>query len=548
MKTAIIYIRVSTDEQAAKGYSQRSQSNRLQQYCQVNKIKILRVFSEDFSAKTFKRPEWITMIDSFKKDKLNRPNLLLFTQWDRFSRNTVDTYSMIAQLKGWNIEPKAIEQPLDMNVPESKFMLAMYIVNSEVENERRSINVKHGMYRARQEGQWIGQAPIGYIYRVTPGNKRVLMPSEPEALLIRNAFFQISEGTLPVSVVYGQLVSKGFKCCRSHFWNLLKNPVYCGKIRLPVFGNIASYNVQGNHPALVSEDLFDQVQRILLHKGRGQYSKESSVNMLPLKGLLYCPICKGKLTGSGSVGYSKRYYYYHCNAPCGYRIRADKVNDFVVNGLDSLSINSDYLGIYEMVYRVEHEKIFQSFRIDQAYISKTIEKLIDRSSNAKQLLYKGKIESEDFLTIKSDCEEKIECLSRELYQTFLGGIKKKNTISRNNLSCICLKKFYEHGTKEAKWQVVDMLFVKPLIFNISNFKANMTAAAQVIFGNELRTETGSILRYNNQFKYKTDQPFCEMVLEIEKRNNRTITMQDAKGILSFLAVFVKFLIQNRPGI
>lgn len=110
-----------------------------------------------------------------------------------------------------------------------------------------------------------------------------------------------------------------------------------------------------------------------------------------------------------------------------------------------------------MVYRVEYEKIFESYRIDQAYISKTIEKLIDRSSNAKQLLYKSKIESEDFLAIKSDCEKKIECLSRELYQTFLGGIKKENMLCRNNLSRISLKKFYEHGTKEAKWQIVDML-------------------------------------------------------------------------------------------
>lgn len=37
MKVADLYIRVSTDEQADKGYSQRDQDERLQKHCTVNK-------------------------------------------------------------------------------------------------------------------------------------------------------------------------------------------------------------------------------------------------------------------------------------------------------------------------------------------------------------------------------------------------------------------------------------------------------------------------------------------------------------------------------
>lgn len=53
MSTAIIYIRVSTDEQAQKGYSQRSQEEKLNKYCRDNHIEIVQTIFEDHSAKNF---------------------------------------------------------------------------------------------------------------------------------------------------------------------------------------------------------------------------------------------------------------------------------------------------------------------------------------------------------------------------------------------------------------------------------------------------------------------------------------------------------------
>lgn len=50
-KTAFLYIRVSTDEQADRGFSQRDQDQRLHDYCQRNNIKVVRVIYEDYSAK-----------------------------------------------------------------------------------------------------------------------------------------------------------------------------------------------------------------------------------------------------------------------------------------------------------------------------------------------------------------------------------------------------------------------------------------------------------------------------------------------------------------
>lgn len=49
--SAILYIRVSTEEQAIRGGSLKTQEDALRQYCQLRNITIKRVYIEDHSAK-----------------------------------------------------------------------------------------------------------------------------------------------------------------------------------------------------------------------------------------------------------------------------------------------------------------------------------------------------------------------------------------------------------------------------------------------------------------------------------------------------------------
>jgi DNA invertase Pin-like site-specific DNA recombinase len=67
MKIADLYIRVSTDEQADKGYSQRDQEERLRKHCNSLNIVIGNVIYEDHSAKTFERPEWKKYMYGFRR-------------------------------------------------------------------------------------------------------------------------------------------------------------------------------------------------------------------------------------------------------------------------------------------------------------------------------------------------------------------------------------------------------------------------------------------------------------------------------------------------
>lgn len=56
----------------------------------------------------------------------------------------------------------AIEQPLDLSIPEQGLILAVYLSMPEVENHRRSLNIIAGMRSALKEGRYIVSPPKGY--------------------------------------------------------------------------------------------------------------------------------------------------------------------------------------------------------------------------------------------------------------------------------------------------------------------------------------------------------------------------------------------------
>ena len=109
------------------------------------------------------------------KKQRGQIDVILFLKWDRFSRNAGDAYQMISMLRKLGVEPQAVEQPLDLSIPENKMMLAFYLAAPEVENDRRALNVTHGMMKARKEGRWMGKAPLGYANKITRMVKNILL-------------------------------------------------------------------------------------------------------------------------------------------------------------------------------------------------------------------------------------------------------------------------------------------------------------------------------------------------------------------------------------
>jgi DNA invertase Pin-like site-specific DNA recombinase len=232
-------------------------SNRL-----VCPITVRKVIFEDRSAKTFNRPAWQKLILELKK-KRGQVDLILFTKWDRFSRNAGDAYMMIKILSDMDIEPQAIEQPLDISIPENKMMLAFYLAAPEVENDRRALNTFFGMRRARKEGRFMGPAPIGYANKVTEDGKKYITPVEPQASLMRWAYEELATGKCFIDQIWKAAYDKGLKCGRKNFWQIIRNPVYCGQIQVAKYKDEEAHVVRGQHPGIISESTFYTVMDIL---------------------------------------------------------------------------------------------------------------------------------------------------------------------------------------------------------------------------------------------------------------------------------------------
>jgi site-specific DNA recombinase len=414
MKIADLYVRVSTDEQADKGYSIRSQEEVLRKYCGIQQITVRNVIYEDFSAKTFIRPAWTNMLSKYKKVKRAPIDLLLFTKWDRFSRNAGDAYQMINMLRKIGIDPQAVEQPLDLSIPENKMMLAFYLAAPEVENDRRALNTFYGMRRARKEGRYLTTGPYGYVNRTTEAGQKTIIPFEPKAANIRWAFEQVAGGLLHIDGVRQELNKRGLMCSKSNFYTLLRNPTYCGKIVVPEYRDEPRQLVKGQHEPIISEALFYNVQDVLDGKKRVQFVKTTTDDNLPLRGFLICHKCGKIMTGSASKGRHSYYYYYHCTSSCGARFKAPEANSTFVAELQKFVPHKGVADVFKMVVKDIYNQYHGYEKNGKKELLSQIQMENDRLGKARSLLLDGAIDPVDYKTIKQECETKLYSLEAKL--------------------------------------------------------------------------------------------------------------------------------------
>lgn len=144
-------------------------------------------------------------------------------------------------------------------------MLAIYLTTPEVENDRRALNTIYAMRNANKEGRYLGIAPLGCKMGVMGHNKPILIPNE-KADIVKWVFEELSRGIWDIDTLKRMVNPKGLKIGRSQFWSLARNPVYCGKVFLAAYKNEAAHCVKGIHQPIVSEQLFDDVQDVLMGK------------------------------------------------------------------------------------------------------------------------------------------------------------------------------------------------------------------------------------------------------------------------------------------
>ena len=425
MKIADLYIRVSTDEQADKGYSQRSQEEVLRRYCEINNISIRKTIFEDHSAKTFTRPQWQGLLLSLRKHR-GKVDLILFTKWDRFSRNAPDAYQMINTLKILGVEPQAIEQPLDMEVPENKMMLAIYLTAPEIENDRRALNTFYGLRRARKEGRWVAHAPLGYTNRHDVSGKKYIAVDPPQAEIMVWAFQELAKGIYSTQQVYEKASEMGLQCKRNNFYVAVRNPVYCGRILIVKHKDEAAHTVKGLHDGIISESLFYDVQDVLSGKKKLEKTKVISPDMLPLRGFIKCSKCNRVLCGSASKGRNGYYYYYHCSSACGCRYKAELVNNLFTDSLQQYIIKPEYTELFVEVISDNYKNQNATQTTSRSELLKEIDALNSRISKGRELLLNNDIDGADYKTIKTENEYKINVLEARLAEAAAVNPKTEN--------------------------------------------------------------------------------------------------------------------------
>lgn len=490
MKRAVIMCRVSSEEQA-KGYSLDVQFEQLTRYCDRNSISIVKHYREDHSAKNFNRPEFKNFLQFVKKNK-GEVDLLLITSWDRFSRNLTDSLVMLRSLEKYGVKVQAIEQPIDMSIPENKAMLAIFLAIPEIDNDRRSIKIRGGIRGSLKAGRWCRQAPIGYKNTRDQQNKPIIIPAD-SALHIKYIFEQIALGKLQ-SELRQEIYKKGIKISRSNFSKLLRNPIYMGKIIVPKSEEEPMLIIDGIHDAIISENLYFEVQQMLSYnnKIRKLPVYKSLREELPLRGLLSCSKCGEKLTGSRSKSATgNHYFYYHCNYCSNERYPMDLVNDTFESILDDFTFIEESKKIYQLMVKDLLAIDAKEAKLKHTQLVKTLNDVLIRIEKLQDLFIDGKIEHKQYS----------DTLARYTAQKFsltdqINNIKKMDSDYlnwlKNGIDAFSnLKIHYANAAIRDKQQLISSIF--PEKFEFDGKKCRTTRINDVL---------RCILLINNDLKNK----------------------------------------------
>ena len=396
----------------------------------------------------------------------------------------------------YNIDPVAIEQTLDLSVPESKTILAVYLSMPEVENDRRALNVTYGMRRAKKEGRWMGKALPGYINKSTEdGKTKYIALNEPKASHMRWAFENIAIGTFATEHIWMMAKEKGLKCSRNSFWEAIRNPMYCGKIIVPKFKDEEMYLADGVHQPLISEKLFYLVQDVINGRRRNYLhggAKASSPEEYPLRGFLRCPVCERNMTGGSSKGRNAHYYYYHCTLACKQRFRSEHVNQAFERELKRFIPRKGMAELFQMVICDTFNDNFKFFQSERKRIEEAITTQNNKLTKARELLLLETFTGSEYKEIKSESEQSILRLELDLQD-----LEKKVSHGLNIELLVCdalsslksLVKLYSDSNIEGKRHIIGVIFPEKWHFDgREHHTTKVSEAALLIYhiNNKLR--------------------------------------------------------------
>lgn len=268
-----------------------------------------------FSGGNMDRPALTRLLAEIEAGKVDR---VVVYKIDRLTRSIRDFGRIVEVFEKHNVSFTSVTQAIDTGTSMGRLMLHILLSFAAFERELASERTRDKIKASRQRGLWTGGRPV-LGYDLVDSN---LVVNEAEAKIVRSIFEKYLEHR-SLRRVLEELDSRGIrnktwtsktgsqmggsKFVKNKLWHLLSNPLYVGKV--PHKSDV----YPGVHTAIVDQNVFDRVQRILTENGRAGPSLERNRYGGVLKGLLRCAACGCAMTHTTTTNRGVTYRYYCCH-------------------------------------------------------------------------------------------------------------------------------------------------------------------------------------------------------------------------------------------
>ncbi len=375
-KKAIMYVRVSTDEQV-DNYSLGTQEELCEKEALSRGYDIVDVFREEGkSAKTISgRPTLIKMLSYCLKNRKKIDALFVY-RLDRVAREVGDYIAIRKKLYEYQIKLISTREPTG-ETPSETFMEQVFAATAQYDNAIRGERSINGMY-ARFKAGLPNAVPLGYLLK-----DGFVVKDGPVYDTVKMAWDLMATGTKIGYEVASIINSKGLKIRgrrpkSKDFYRLFRNKFYCGILTSKTYKE----EVVGQHDPMISHEQFNRVQQIIDHR----YSRIPKVIRygrnhpdFPYKKHIRCSKCLHFMTGAWSGGRCKKYPYYTCGIRCvTVSINANKLHEMLNILVQNTPVGEKYKIILINLFHTRSEQQRRSSNQRHKKINEEITELKDK--------------------------------------------------------------------------------------------------------------------------------------------------------------------------
>lgn len=214
----IAYCRVSTEEQAAEGFSIEGQAEKLRSYAKLHEIGPVTVVEDPGrSGKDLDRPGLQQLLAMVEQDHV--ANVLVW-RLDRLSRNLGDLILLAETFAAAGVGLHSFTEKLDLSSATGRMFYNILGAFAQFYREQLAENVRMGLQHAARQGRWVNRPKFGYDL-----NDGLLIPNTG-APTVQRIFRLRSEGHSFREIE--ELTSVKFSTVRS----ILFSRIYLGEVLL----------------------------------------------------------------------------------------------------------------------------------------------------------------------------------------------------------------------------------------------------------------------------------------------------------------------------